>query len=88
MTVQIALSVLNNSNTFYSWLSIVTSLDNKIKNYTNNVVGLMGNFNSNTQDDIAYRNGTVVSSLLKESQIYNVLQTCNSFFLFHWYHYF
>ena len=74
LNLQVTLNTLNNGAE--SWLSVGMALSNKIKNYTGAVVGLMGNFNGNKEDDISYRNGTILLTERRDSFTYYALETC------------
>ena len=68
------------SNSTISWLSFGVSFDSSVKNYTNGVRGLMGNFDGISSNDITYSNGTVLYGITAESVTYNASLTCLIFF--------
>lgn len=74
LNLQATLNTLNNGA--QSWLSVGLALSNKVTNYSGAVVGLMGNFNGNKDDDISYRNGTILLTERKDSVTYYALNTC------------
>lgn len=74
LNMQVVLNNLAANN--LSWLSFGLSLDNSIRDYTNAVDGLMGNFDGDSTNDIRYSNGTVLSGVSDESLTYNASYSC------------
>jgi hypothetical protein len=80
MNIQVILNSLANTN--LSWLSIGMSLDFSIRNYSNAVSGLMGNYDGNANNDIAYKNGTILTNINGDSINYDASKTCKFIYLF------
>lgn len=74
LSMNVIVSSLSNNNSLISWLALGMNLDNNVRNYTNRVSGLMGNFNGNPNDDIRSRDG-IVSTATNESVYYATAET-------------
>jgi hypothetical protein len=73
--LSVQISILN--VTQISWMVLNIKLLNGLSDiYSNKLVGLMGNLNEITADDIMSRNGAMPANVSLESSIYPIAMNC------------
>jgi hypothetical protein len=73
--LSVQISILN--VTQISWMVLNIKLLNGLSDiYSNKLVGLMGNLNEITADDIMSRNGAMPANISLESSIYPIAMNC------------
>ena len=73
--LSVQISILN--VTQISWMVLNIKLLNGLSDiYSNKLVGLMGNLNEITADDIMSRNGAIPANVSLESSIYPIAMNC------------
>lgn len=76
LTVQL-FSAISSQTQITTWSTISIKLIDTEIDYTNKLVGLLGNYNGDKGDDITARDGSSVSPNSRTSLIYSKAITCN-----------
>jgi hypothetical protein len=68
---------IENGNRRLSWIVCDIYLPTIYDDYKNSLIGLMGNFDDNPNNDIFDRNNNYLINIDSEREIYEFAKTCN-----------